>query len=156
MPIYALSLQALGRTEEALEVLKRCLAAAEPEGYIRIFVERGAPMASLLKSLRNHGVNIEYIIKLLAGLNLPDEASLPEKDSSAPQRSSGDTLIEPLSERELEVLQFLNSHLTVPEISREMLIAPTTLRTHIRNIYLKLNVHGRLEALQKAWDLGLL
>ena len=156
MPIYALSLQALGHTEEALEVLKRCLAAAEPEGYIRIFVERGAPMASLLKSLRNHGVNIEYIIKLLAGLNLPDEASLPEKDSSAPQRSSGDTLIEPLSERELEVLQFLNSHLTVPEISREMLIAPTTLRTHIRNIYLKLNVHGRLEALQKARDLGLL
>jgi LuxR family maltose regulon positive regulatory protein len=64
-------------------------------------------------------------------------------------------LAEPLSERELEVLRLLNSHLTVPEIAREMMIAPSTLRTLICSIFLKLDVHGRLEALQKGRDLGL-
>ena len=60
-----------------------------------------------------------------------------------------------MSERELDVLRLLNSHLAVPEIAREMMIVPSTLRTHIRNIYLKLDVHMRLEALQKARDLRL-
>lgn len=60
-----------------------------------------------------------------------------------------------MSERELEVLRLLNSHLAVPEIAREMMIVPSTLRTHIRNIYLKLDVHVRLEALQKARDFRL-
>jgi LuxR family maltose regulon positive regulatory protein len=55
----------------------------------------------------------------------------------------------------LKVLRLLNSHLNVPEIAREMMIAPSILRTHIRNIFVKLEVHGRLEALQKARDLGL-
>jgi len=63
--------------------------------------------------------------------------------------------VEPLSERELDVLCLLNSHLAVPEIVGEMMIVPSTLRTHIRNIYLKLDVHGRLKALQKARILGL-
>ena len=64
-------------------------------------------------------------------------------------------MAELLSERELEVLRFLNSHLAVPEIAREIMIATSTLRTHIRSIFLKLDLHGRLEALQKARDLGL-
>jgi LuxR family maltose regulon positive regulatory protein len=63
--------------------------------------------------------------------------------------------VKPLSERELDVLRLLNSHLAVPEIAREMMIVPSTLRTHIRNIYLKLDVHVRLEALQKARDFRL-
>ena len=148
-PIFALSLQALGQAEEALEVLEQCLAAAEPEGFIRMFVERGAPMAALLKSARENGLNIEYTTKLLASFNLPEEAQNPT-------RTGGATLVEPLSEREMEVIRLLNSHLSVPEIANQMLIAPSTLRTHTRNIYQKLNVHGRLEALQKARDLGLL
>ena len=156
MPIQALSLQALGRTEEALQVLEQCLAAAEPEGYIRIFVKWGAPMASLLKSIKSRGVNMEYTTKLLAAFDLPEKSLDSGKTGSFPLRSACTSLIEPLSERELEVLRLLNSHLAVPEIASEMLIAPTTLRTHIRNIYLKLDVHGRLEALQKARDLGLL
>ncbi|NLC14543.1 MAG: AAA family ATPase [Chloroflexi bacterium] len=156
MPILALSLDALGRTEEALVVLERCLARAEPEGYIRIFVKRGAPMTTLLKSLRNRGVSVEYTTKLLAAFQLPDEAPKIGSTGSTPLSSLSADLIEPLSERELDVLRFLNSHLSVPEIAREMLIAPSTLRTHIQNIFLKLNVHGRLEALQKARDLGLI
>ncbi len=155
MPFYALSLQALGRTEEALEVLEKCLAAAEPEGFTLIFADRGAPMVSLLSDLRSRGVKTEYITELLQAFHLPEEAPKPKCADSALLRSTCENLIEPLSERELDVLRYLNSHLSVPEIAREMLIAPSTLRTHIRNIFLKLNVHGRLEALQKARDLGL-
>ncbi len=155
LSIQALALQALNRQEDALEVLEQCLAAAEPGGYVRIFVERDAPMASLLKIARNRGTNPEYISKLLAAFHLPEEFPEPGKPAPAASRSSGTNLVQPLSERELEVLRFLNSHLAVPEIAREMLIAPSTLRTHVRNIYLKLDVHGRLEALQKARNLGL-
>jgi LuxR family maltose regulon positive regulatory protein len=155
LPIYALSLQAVGRDAEAQQALEMCLAAAETEGFVRMFVERGAPMASLLKTVRNKGVRVEYTTKLLAAFHLPEDAPKPEGTGAVPIRSAGANLIEPLSERELEVLRYLNSHLSVPEIAGEMMIAPTTLRTHIRNIYNKLNVHGRLEALQKARDLGL-
>ena len=155
LPIYALSLQALGREAEAQQVLERCLAAAEPEGYVRMFVEGSAPMASMLKIIRSRGVKVDYITKLLTAFQLPEEAPMPKGSGTTSLRSTSANLIEPLSEREFEVLRFLNSHLDVPEIASEMMIAPTTLRTHIRNIYLKLDVHGRLEALQKARDLGL-
>lgn len=156
LPIYALSLQALGREAEAQEALERCLAAAEPEGFVRMFVEGGAPMASLLKNVRSRGARVEYITKLLAAFNLPEEEPKPGRAGLATIRSALPNLVEPLSERELDVLRNLNSHLSVPEIASEMMIAPTTLRTHIHNIYLKLDVHGRLEALQKARDLGLI
>ncbi|MDD4043382.1 MAG: LuxR C-terminal-related transcriptional regulator [Anaerolineaceae bacterium] len=156
MPFYALSLQALGRTEEALQALELCLAAAEPEGYLRTFVERGTPMAALLKNARSRGINIEYTTKLLAAFGLPGEDLQIESTAANTVRSACANLVEPLSDRELEVLRLLNSHLAVPEIANEMLIAPSTLRTHIRSIFLKLNVHGRLEALQKARDLGIL
>ncbi len=63
---------------------------------------------------------------------------------------------EPLSERELEVLRLLNSKLSVPEIAQELTVAPSTVRTHVRVVYNKLGVHGRLEAIQKARDLGLI
>ena len=120
-----------------------------------MFVEGGAPMASLLKNLQNRGVKVDYITKLLTAFQLPEEAPMTKGSGTTSLRSTSANLIEPLSEREFEVLRFLNSHLDVPEIASEMMIAPTTLRTHIRNIYLKLDVHGRLEALQKARDLGL-
>ena len=156
LPFQALSLQALGRQEEALEVLQRCLVEAEPEGYIRMFVERGSPMATLLTTARSRGINIEFTSKLLVAFQLSEDASQTERSTPAPLRPIAADLVEPLSERELEVLRLLNSHLAVPEIANEMLIAPTTLRTHIRNIYLKLGVHRRLEALQKARDSGIL
>ena len=113
-------------------------------------------MASLLKNVRSRGARVEYITKLLAAFNLPQENPKPGRAGLATIRSVVTNLVEPLSERELDVLRNLNSHLSVPEIASEMMVAPTTLRTHIHNIYLKLDVHGRLEALQKARDLGLI
>lgn len=153
--LQALALQALGRETEALDVLEQCLATAVPEGYVRIFVERGRPMASLLQLARDRGIKTNYISRLLAAFDMPEASPTSSRVPVPASAPPGANLIEPLSARELEVLRFLNSPLAIPEIAREMLIAPSTLRTHVRNIYLKLDVHGRLEALQRARDLGL-
>lgn len=153
MPFQALALQALGREEDALRVLSHCLILAEPEGYVRVFVERGAPMASLLKIALKRGIETQTITGLLSAFNLP---TVTLESGTAAFRYSGDKLIEPLSERELEVLRFLNTKLSTPEIAREMILAPSTIRTHVRNIYAKLDAHGRIEAIQKAKDLDLI
>ncbi|MCL4562937.1 MAG: LuxR C-terminal-related transcriptional regulator [Chloroflexi bacterium] len=153
MPIQALALQALGREEDALRILSRCLTLAEPEGYVRVFVERGAPMARLLQTALRQGIEPKYITDLLSAFNLHVEAYESRTPAS---RFSGAKLIDPLSERELEVLRYLNTNLSTPEIAREMILAPSTIRTHVRNIYAKLGTHGRIEAIQKAKDLELI
>jgi LuxR family maltose regulon positive regulatory protein len=153
MPTQALALHALGREEDALSILGHCLTLAEPEGYVRIFVERGAPMASLLRIALNRGIEIKYITRLLSAFNYPVESLASGMPAS---RFSGANLIEPLSDRELEVLKFLNTNLSTPEIAREMILAPSTIRTHVQSIYNKLDVHGRIEALQKAKELDLI
>ncbi len=153
MPIQALALQALGNEEAALSILRHCLTLAEPEGYVRAFVERGAPMARLLQTALRQGIEPKYITELLSALNLHGET---DQSRTPVSRSSGAYLIEPLSERELQVLRFLNTSLSTPEIAREMILAPSTIRTHVRNIYAKLGTHGRIEAIQKAKDLGLI
>jgi LuxR family maltose regulon positive regulatory protein len=153
MPIQALALKALGREEAALNILSRCLTLAEPEGYVRAFVERGTPMARLLQTALRQGIQPKYITKLLLAFNLHGESIESRTPAS---RFSSARLIDPLSERELEVLRFLNTNLSTPEIAREMILAPSTVRTHVRNIYAKLGTHGRIEAIQKAKDLELI
>jgi LuxR family maltose regulon positive regulatory protein len=153
MPIQALALKALGREEDALNILSHCLTLAEPEGYVRAFVEKGSPMARLLQTALRQGIETQYITELLPAFNLHVE-SYESRTPAA--RFSGARLIEPLSERELEVLRFLNTNLSTPEIAREMILAPSTIRTHVRNIYAKLGTHGRIEAIQKAKDLDLI
>jgi LuxR family maltose regulon positive regulatory protein len=112
-------------------------------------------MESLLRIHRSQGAHSEHISKLLAAFPLSKESSEPGRTGSKDSCSQGFRLIEPLSERELEVLRYLNCPQEIPEIAREIRIAPSTLRSHVRSIYLKLDVHGRLEALQKARELGL-
>jgi LuxR family maltose regulon positive regulatory protein len=110
-------------------------------------------MARLLQTALRQGIEPKYIIELLSAFNL----HLESYESGTPaSRYSGANLIEPLSERELEVLRFLNTNLSTPEIADEMILAPSTIRTHVRNIYAKLGTHGRIEAIQKAKDLNLI
>ena len=158
MPFQALSLQALGREEEAVAVTGHCLALAASEGYSRIFLARGTPMHKLLQIALSRGIATEYINMLLPAFDTPDASKASEASDSAKARSKlqNANLIEPLSKREFQVLCFLNTHLSIPEIAREMVIAPSTIRTHVRNIYNKLDVHGRIEAVQKAKDSGLI
>ena len=143
--LQALACQAQGEIDQALTALERALSLAEPEGYVRTFVDEGAPMGKLLRQAIAQGIAVDYVSKLLAALEneMKDERRMTE-------------LVEPLSERELEVLRFLTTHLSSTEIAEELFISVNTVRSHIKNIYGKLDVHTRREAVARVQDLGLL
>jgi LuxR family maltose regulon positive regulatory protein len=153
--LQALALYVLGHHDEALLSINRCLGIAEPEGYVRIFIERGTPMLSLLQLSARQGIHPEYINQLLPtfGITKTSQEPTPHKIQSTEQSP---LINEPLSERELQVLRLLESPLTSTEIGRELYLSQNTIRTHMRNIYSKLAVHGRIEAIQKAREIGLL
>jgi len=143
--LRALALRAAGDGEEASAALAQALKLAEPGGYVRTFVDEGAPMGKLLRQAIAQGIAVDYVSKLLAALEneMKDERRMTE-------------LIEPLSERELEVLRFLTTHLSSTEIAEELFISVSTVRSHIKSIYSKLNVHSRKDAIQRTQELELL
>jgi LuxR family transcriptional regulator, maltose regulon positive regulatory protein len=143
--LEALVLQAEGDTAAALDVLERALTDSEPEGYVQVFMEQGHTMASLLREAARRGIAPAYVAELLASDAAPGRP-LPKKQG----------LIEPLSERELDVLRLLGSDLSGPDIARELMVSLNTLRTHTKNIYMKLGVNNRRAALRRAQELDLL
>jgi LuxR family maltose regulon positive regulatory protein len=137
------------RLERALAPLERALTLAEPEGYVRSFVDEGPPMAGLLKQLHRKGVAADYVAQILAAF---EDAT--KEEEPAPSRAEG--LVEPLSKRELEVLRLLGTELNGPEIARELVVSLNTMRTHTKNIYSKLGVNNRRAAVRRAEELDLL
>jgi LuxR family maltose regulon positive regulatory protein len=127
-----------------LAALERALTLAEPEGYVRMFAAEGPPMASLLKVAAKRGIALSYVHRLLAAVNRSEDTPMQQG------------LIEPLSERELDVLRLLGSDLDGPDIARELTVSLNTLRTHTRNIYAKLGVNSRRAAVRQAAALNLL
>lgn len=138
------ALQALAAPtpDEALVFLAEALTLAEPEGYVRTFVDLGEPMAALLQEATARGMATEYVRKLLA--------------ASAPLHPSPSALIETLSERELDVLRLLAEGQTNQEIAQALCVSVNTVKTHLKNVYGKLGVNTRREAAAKARKLGLL
>ena len=102
-------------------------------------------MAELLRNAINQGIMLDYAHRLLASI-----------DGSLPQTAEAQPLIDPLSERELDVLRLLNTDLTGPEIARELVISLNTFRTHSKNIYSKLGVNSRRATIRRATDLNLI
>ncbi len=149
--LQALAHQAPGDIPAALAPLERALKLAEPEGYIRIFVDEGPPMAQLLLEAAARGIMPEYTGKLLAAF----ETEQPSSEVASPLPAS-QPLIEPLSQRELEVLRLFKTELSGPEIAAELVIGLSTLRTHTKSIYSKLNVNNRRAAVNRAVELGLI
>jgi LuxR family maltose regulon positive regulatory protein len=145
--LQAMALQAKGQVDEALTTLKGALSLAEPEGYVRTFIDQGAPMGRLLQQAIARGIAVDYAGRLLAAWihETKDRELLLSSD-----------LVEPLSERELEVLRLLTTSLTAPEIADQLVIAVSTVRSHIQSIYAKLDVHRRFDAVQRARELNLL
>ena len=159
MGLQALAVQRQGRLGEALEVLERVVAMAEPGGSIRPFVEPGRPMIDLLKRLAEKNVAVDYVGKLLAAFGDDKLETVP--DASKPQPApaavmSPQPLVEPLTHRELDVLELLAQRLQRKEIAEKLFISIETVKTHVTSIYQKLNVANRREAVERAKNLGIL
>jgi LuxR family maltose regulon positive regulatory protein len=163
--LQALALQAGGDTARAVTSLERALALAEPGGFIRTFVDEGPPMARVLVEAATRGVMPDYVAKLLAALEETTKDQGPTTESapsplvirdSSPALSEAEALVEPLSERELEVLQLIARGLTNREIAARLFVSLNTVKAHTRNIYGKLNVHSRTQAVARSRELGLL
>jgi LuxR family maltose regulon positive regulatory protein len=154
--LQALTFQAQKKPQEALTALAQALALAEPQGFVRVFVDEGAPMARLLHEVWNRGVAPEYVGRLLAAFRPGDTAhSAPQIDQS-PLSDPRSPLIEPLSDREVEVLHLIADGLTNRQIAERLYLSLNTVKVHTRNIYGKLNVHSRTQAVARAQELGLL
>jgi LuxR family maltose regulon positive regulatory protein len=147
LALESLALQASGELDDALLLLGRALSMAAPEGYVRIFVDEGAPMGDLLRRVGARGTAEDYVGRLLAVLETESRGTPP------PPRPR---LAEPLTERELEVLRYLGTSLSIPEIAQELFVAPSTVRSHVKSVYGKLGVHRRMEAVARAQELDLL
>jgi LuxR family maltose regulon positive regulatory protein len=143
--LRALAHQALGDIPAALASLERAVTLAEPEGHVRVFVDEGPPMTSLLRAAVKRGTGRDYARRLLAAVSGAEHGS-----------PSQQALIEPLSERELDVLRLLGTELDGPAIARELMVSLNTMRTHTKNIYTKLAVTNRRAAVRRAAELGLL
>ena len=151
--IQALVFQAEGNTSQAVTTLERALALAEPGGFIRIFVDEGLPMARLLSKADAHGIMPDYIGKLLAVFEAKEQ---PDENTSYRSPPSPDQpLIEPLSQRELEVLHLIAQGLSNREISEQLFLALSTIKGHNQKIFAKLQVQRRTEAVARARELGL-
>lgn len=146
--LASLAHQGRGDTPAAVASLQRAVTLAEPEGYIRVFADAGPALAPLLRVVTKQGISPAYARRLLTA------ATRAQDD--APGVRAGQGLIEPLSDRELDVLRLLGSELSGPDIARELFVSLNTVRTHTRSIYAKLGVSSRRAAVRRAEELDLL
>ncbi len=151
MVLQAVAYHAHGEKDKAVSLLGDALALAESGGFIRLFVDEGFPMAQLLSEAAAHGMMPDYIGKLLAVFEA--EAQKSEDSSYLPPAQP---LVEPLSQRELEVLQLIAQGLSNHEISERLYLALSTVKGHNQKIFDKLQVQRRTEAVARARELGLL
>ncbi len=142
--LRALAYQRHGDIPAALSCLERAVTLAEPEGYVRVFADEGPPMASLLRVAARQQTVGNYVRQLLAAVT--------ETEQNGPVKQA---LIEPLSERELDVLRLLGTELDGPAIARELMVSLNTVRTHTKHIYAKLAVTNRRAAVRRAAELDL-
>ena len=143
--VQALARHARGDRAGSFDSLARAMALAEPEGYVRVFIGEGPPMADLVREAARRGTASTYARRLLAAFGDPD------RDTRA-----GQGLVEPLSERELDVLRLLATDLAGPDIAAELVVSLNTVRSHTKSIYAKLGVNSRRAAVRRAADLDLL
>ncbi|NUM76960.1 hypothetical protein HUU40_21570, partial [candidate division KSB1 bacterium] len=165
LTLEALALHAQRRLASACSCLAQALALAEPEGLVRMFLDEGAPMVELLRQFlkvqqkeNSSGANSilqNYAIKLLAAFP-PEQAPAVVQTHKAAAGLPASYLVDPLSERELEILKLVAAGLSNQQIGRKLFIATSTVKRHINNIYAKLNVHSRMQAVAKGKELKVL
>jgi LuxR family maltose regulon positive regulatory protein len=156
LTLKALALQGRGNTSQAVSALERALALAEPGGFVRVFLDQGEPMARLLQETASRGIAPDHTAKLLGAFETETKKDRRRTRETRPPAGAHPGLIEPLSERELEVLRLIAGGLSNREIAQELVVAISTVKTHINNIYRKLDVSKRTQAVARARELQLL
>jgi LuxR family maltose regulon positive regulatory protein len=146
--LQCLASAAKGAKEQALHTLEQAFSIAEPQEYLRIFMDEGPPMARLLYEAAEQGIHRNYVGRILS--------VFPSKREGQRSAGTSERLMEPLSQRELEVLQFLAKGSSNKEVARQLFISLPTVKWHTSNIYGKLGVQNRTQAVAKARDLGLI
>lgn len=161
--IKTLALLALLRAVEedepaALAMLEEALRLAQPGGFVRLFLDMGPPMAHLLQTLHDRSETADHLCRyrdqILSAFPIPALDQIQLGTSSSPE--PGQVLVDPLTSREMEVLELLAQRLTNKEIAEKLVVSPATVKTHTLSIYAKLDVHGRRQAVEKAGEIGLL
>lgn len=140
-----------GHPDQALECFKPILAIAAKEGILNDFIERGPRIVALLKRALHARVEPDFVTRVLERIL----ASNISFDIRLPSPAPGQELVEPLSEREKTILHYLKSHLTTSEIAQELTLSVHTVRAHVKNIYKKLQVNSRNQAVERAGELGI-
>ncbi|MBE7554870.1 MAG: hypothetical protein HS126_27790 [Anaerolineales bacterium] len=150
--LEALAYQTQNDPDQALVCLEQALTLAEPEGYMRIFLDEGQPMIALLTTATSRlpAPHQAYIESLLAAFRREQAKSLH------PSSLSLQPLIEPLSERELEILRLIAAGMSNGEIAQKLVVTVGTVKWHLNNVYGKLDARSRTQAVAKARELGLL
>jgi LuxR family transcriptional regulator, maltose regulon positive regulatory protein len=151
--LEAVAFEAQHKTDLALHALKRALTLGEPRGFVRVFVDEGAPLGNLLRQAAARGIAIEYVDRLLAALK--DDQDSRERRLH-PLTSSAQPLSEPLTDRELEVLRLVAIGQSNEAIAETLVISIETVKKHLKNIYGKLDVHSRVAATNRAREAGML
>jgi LuxR family maltose regulon positive regulatory protein len=144
--------QSKGDSEGALGILERVLILGEPEGFVRTILDEGEPIVKLLYQAVSKGIHPDYAKKLLAAAMQIKPSELSIKNDPGKQAQ----LVEALSEREIDVLQLIADGLSNQEIANRLHISLSTVKGHTSNIFGKLGVHKRTQAVSRAIDLGIL
>jgi LuxR family maltose regulon positive regulatory protein len=143
--LQALVCRLHGSKDAALEPLAYALSLGEPEGYVRTFVDEGLPIAALLREVRARGIAVEYVTNLLSAFDHETSAK-----STAPTEQGINGEFEPLSDRELEVLRLIADGASNRGIANQLVVSLGTVKKHLNNIFLKLDVHSRTQVVAVA------
>jgi LuxR family maltose regulon positive regulatory protein len=149
--LQALALYGQGQDGPALRALRQALSLAEPEGWVRVFVDEGEPMAEMLSRVGEPGA---YVARLTAAFSPPPAGRAAS--ATAVTVASPQPLIEPLTDRELEVLQLIAQGLSNRQIAARLVVSVNTVKTHAKNLNAKLDAANRTQAVARARELGLL
>ncbi len=156
LPLKSMILSKMGEQEKAIKSLEQALSSAEPEGYKRCFIQFGEGLVPLLRQVIKNGQHQEFILELLANIEGKEITKPVLMADQIANRLADEKLLESLSDRELEVLRWMASGCTNMEIAQELVLSLNTIKSHARNIYGKLGVKNRTEAVVRARLLGLL